>query len=102
MRILYKDIFPSKIVPFKYVQVYSEILDNYKMVNEIQLFELMATLRNLIHNSGVYTQPDKTISWKGKEYVFVQNKIPHCGYKVVDSYLDYYNDLNSCLVKLVD
>jgi hypothetical protein len=98
-RNLHSDMFPGKSVPDHFNTVYTNVLNDLGMADELKLLELVSTLRNLIHNNGVYTKPDKVLIWKERKISFVNGECPsqHCDIKFR---IELYSDVAKMMDKV--
>lgn len=72
-RSLYLAVFGKK-APFKFSEVYEELLHEFDLDNYKDLLKLASNIRNTLHNGGMYIWPDDTVPWRNVPYQFKQGQ----------------------------
>lgn len=68
-RPIYLSVF-GKNPPFKFNEIYKALLHEFNLNEFEPLLRLASNIRNSLHNSGGYTWPDETVTWRNVKYEF--------------------------------
>jgi hypothetical protein len=66
---LYLSVF-GEDPPLNFSKVYPKLLQRFGLNQFNDLLRLSSNIRNSLHNNGLFTWPDESITWRGKKYEF--------------------------------
>lgn len=72
-RSFYTAIF-SQDPPFRFSELYKELLPAIGLDKYIKLLKLASLIRNTLHNGNIYTLKNDSVEWRGKTYYFEKDK----------------------------
>jgi hypothetical protein len=74
-RTFYKPVFPSKLEPSNFINVYSDVLRELELARYLDLMEILRKIRNaMMHQNGIYDGGYKELHWRGKTITFRKGK----------------------------
>lgn len=74
-------------VPFSFSKLFDSLFKKLEIPNDNEWYkanDILAKIRNTLHNNGIYTHSDETIIYHGEQYIFTQ-RLPHhaAGYNTI-------------------
>ncbi len=69
-------------IPHNFTKVYESLFNQFNISTDSEWYkanQILAKVRNTLHNNGIHTMPNETIYYHEKEYVFSQNSFHHAG-----------------------